>query len=108
MAAWNDSTASWRGKVSEAEADALPGAYYVTAIREDGRHAYLLGPFIQRTPGKTAHSQALGLARKARRLVADLHLDDFHSLRYGTARLARLNRLPVGKLNDRIQAPAAS
>jgi len=99
-----EASASWRGAVALAEADALPGAYYVTCRREDGRTAFLLGPFVQRTPGQNAHAQALGLVHKARRYVQEKGADHFHSLTYGTARVARFTNLPTGKLNDALLA----
>lgn len=96
-------SASWNGKVALSEADARPGAYYVTARDESGRTAYLLGPFIQLKPGQTAHAQALGLARRARRYVSA----NFSSVRtmgytYGTARIAKFTQIPSGKLNGLI------
>lgn len=92
-------SASWRGAVRLADADALPGAYYVTARDETGRTAYLLGPFVQSRPGQGAHARALGLVRKARRYT-QRHYSREMGLVYGTTRVARLSRLPKGKLNE--------
>lgn len=99
-----DSSASWRGAVALAEADARPGAYYVTARDERGRTAYLVGPFMQRKPGQTAHAQALGLVRRAKRELQRMHYREAPWLVYGTARIARLSApLPTGKLNQLIE-----
>jgi hypothetical protein len=91
-------SASWDGRVAYSEADALPGAYYVTARDETGRTAYLVGPFVQPKPGQGAHAQALGLLRKARRHVQQ-HYARSMGWTFGTARVSRFNRLPDGVLN---------
>lgn len=93
------SSASWRGRVALAEADARPGAYYVTTKDERGRTAYLLGPFVQHRPGQTAHARALGYVRRARLHIFD-NYPRSHEWTFGTARIARIGApLPTGKLN---------
>lgn len=94
-----ETSASWRGKVALAEADARPGRYYVTA-RDGRRTSFLLGPFVQPTLGKSAHARALGEVRRARRYVSANYRDgrgDFFA--YGTAWLPLTGAAPVGKLN---------
>lgn len=93
-------SASWEGKVKLSEADARPGRYYVTARNERGQTAYLLGPFVQHGYGKTAHAQALGRLRAAKRYIIDHHMDAFASLSYGTAWMPLYGKAPIGKLND--------
>lgn len=95
------SSAAFRGRVRLEEADALPGAYYVTARDEAGRTAYLLGPYVQHRPGQTAHARALGRVRAVRRHVADNYPRSI-GWTFGTARVARLSGLPAGKLNAQV------
>lgn len=95
-------SASWDGAVCFAEADGKPGHYYVTARREDGRTALLVGPFTQRTPGQNAHAQALGYVRAARRLVNEVNPRKAPWLVYGTSRIDRRGCPPAGKLNVQI------
>lgn len=92
-------SASWDGRVALAEADAKPGHYYVTARKTTGQTAFLLGPFTQRKPGQTAHAQALGYVRAARRLVHELNSREAPWLVYGTSRLELCGSPIVGKLN---------
>lgn len=93
-------SASWRGKIALAEADALPGHYFVTARDELGRTAFLLGPFTQTRPGKTAHVKALGLLRVAKKHVLDNYARSI-GWTFGTARIPITPEPPpVGKLNE--------
>lgn len=73
--------------------DPRPGQYYVTARREDGRFAMLVGPL-------ESHRAALDLVRVASELVID---EDRSGIwySYGTARLPEdFQNAPKGKLND--------
>lgn len=92
-------SASWKGRVSLAEADGKPGRYYVTARDERGRTAFLLGPFVQPTLGQAGHARALGAVRDARRYVLD-HYPRSMGWAFGTSRLPLYGKAPVGKLND--------
>ena len=94
-----DSSASWRGRVALGEADARPGRYYVTARDERGRHAFLLGPYVQPTYGKEAHARALAEVRVARRIVEDLNLNPFAALTFGTCWTPLYGSAVEGKLN---------
>ena len=102
LAVNQDSSASWRGRVALSEADGRPGRYYVTARNERGQTAFLLGPFTQPTLGQSGHARALGLVRKARRIVHDLNLDRSNSFSYGTAWMPLYGAAPVGKLNEHL------
>ena len=86
--------------------DGQPGHYYVTCRDHRGRVALLLGPFTQRTPGTTAHRQALGAVQTCRRAVTRLRpVDDDGFLSYGTMRapldgsgFRDPSKVPTGKL----------
>ena len=97
-------SASWRGRVALAEADAKPGHYYVTVRKPDGRTALALGPFTQRRPGKEAHAQALGYVRRVRRFVQERNLGGPHTawLTFGTSRIDIVGTPPVGRLNKEL------
>ena len=95
-------SASWAGRVALAEADALPGHYYVTVRREDGAYFLALGPFTQYRPGKDAHARALGLVRRVRRHVNEIGANQFNDLLFGTARRPITDPLIPGKLNKEL------
>lgn len=97
-------SASWDGAVALAEADALPGHYYVT-VQSRGKTVLALGPFTQRRPGKDAHCRALGAVRALRRYVAE-HDRSPHAAwyAYGTSRLPLQSAPPAGALNGKVAA----
>lgn len=104
----SDSSAAWRGAVRLAEADATPGAYYVTARNQRGQTAFLVGPFLQRRPGKNAHARALAAVRAARRAVHELYPSEAPWLMFGTSRVPFSHGLetPAGKINAHVGAYA--
>jgi len=74
--------------------DTKPGNYYVTAQRDDGRHAVLAGPF------PNDHAAALALVDRARMEAEQV---DPRAVRYayGTARFPETFTEP-GKLNAQL------
>lgn len=92
--------------------DGKPGFYYVTARNHNGKIALLLGPFIQRKPGTTAHQQALGAVNSARRAAIRLFPAETSFCEWGTMRAdldAWDGNPPEGKLGRRrvtLEVPA--
>lgn len=90
-----------------ADADSRPGLYYVTARNgSGGKVVPLIGPFVQRSPGKEAHARALAQVDAAR-AHAIRHYDGggYASFAlYGTVRMCPfMSNPPVGRFGrDRI------
>ena len=78
--------------------DGKPGFYYVT-VRDGGKTAFLLGPFVQGRPGTLAHRQALGMVQACWRAVGRIGFRGAAFVEYGTARLPiAAASVPAGKL----------
>ena len=79
-------------------ADSKPGNYYVTARRDDGRHALLAGPF------RDNHTAAIEAVAAVVRIANEVDpRAPWYS--YGTCRTNHQHDRP-GILNDRLNNPA--